>query len=212
METRVRFLLGLCGVVLCAYPASARDHKHDRDRREHAPCPPPPPSPPVPETHFDVSLLSVDVGSGSTPAVSRALAGTSNRGEQIAALREQAAGGVSIYRVAAGPTLRVKQGESAVRENDQDSVTKLPGSPVLPALRSRVITHPHLNVRCAEVIDLSVEQAPVGASWTGVGAASSLTFENGDTKLLSETVHPDGTRHLLYATVFFPEAISAPPR
>lgn len=140
----------------------------------------------------------MDADRAAVPAVSAFLAGVSNPKEQLAGLQARAKRGVPIFQFSGGQTLRVRQNATGTRDAD--------------ASRSRITAHPHLNAGCAEAVDFLVEQAPQDSSQTGIGTRVSLVFENGDTRLLSETARPDGTRHLLYATVFFPPCSATCPR
>ena len=158
---------------------------------------PPQPRPSKPNIIFDIQFLSIDAGRDAVPAVSAFLAANSNRDDQRAGLQARAKQGGPILQVSEGPTLRVKQDATGIRDLSTSVV--------------RVSAHPHLNARCAEAVDFIVEQAPPGASRPVTNAYISLVFENGDTKLLSDTARPDGTHHLLYATVFFPPALVPRP-
>ena len=72
-----------------------------------------------------------------------------------------------------------------------------PGSPFCKLLAAS----PYASSRTAPSCATSAR--PPCASPLGTNAYISLVFGNGDTKLLSDTARPDGTRHLVYATVFF---------
>ena len=176
----------MSGLLLSAFLPSFAS---GRDRYPKAPCPQPPPCPPAkPDRTYEISLIFVDADRAAVPAVSAFLAATSNSEEQRAGLRARAERGLRILQVSGGLTLRVPQ----------DAV----GTRVSEAAQTRVTIHPHLNADCAEAFDFIVE--PSVQSLTRTGARRSLVFENGDTKLLNEADRPDGTRRLLYATVFFP--------
>jgi len=190
------------------------------DRRPTAPRPQPSPQPPrprrlppcrrtplprstpdrtaKPDRTFEITITSVDADRTAVPAASAVLAGTSNREEQLAGLQAQAKRGVRILQVSDGPILRVSQDSTGTRDS---GVTRI-----------RVTAHPHLNAECAEAVDFVVEQAAQGTPWTGIGTQISLAFENGDTRLLSETIRPDGAHHLIYATVFFSPRLVPRPR
>ena len=133
-------------------------------------------------------MIFVDADRAAVPAVSAFLAATSNSEEQRAGLLARVERGLRILPVSGGLTLRVPQ----------DAV----GTRVSEATLTRITIHPHLNADCAGAFDFIVE--PSAQSLTRTGARRSLVFENGDTKLLNETDRTDGTRRLLYATVFFP--------
>ena len=173
-------------------------HEH-RGRRLPPYCPPPAAYVPAkPDISFDIRLLSVDTGRDAVPSVSAFLAATSNPDDQRAGLQARAKPGGSVLRTSGGYTLHVKQDATGLRDLS---------APVL-----RVSAHPHLDARGAEAVDFIVEQAPADASPLRTNAYVSLVFDNGDTKLLSDTARPDGTRHLIYATVFFPPRPVPRPR
>lgn len=123
------------------------------------------------------------------PSLSAFLAATSNPDDQRAGLKARAKPGSPFLQTSGSVTLHVKQDATGLRD--------------LGASDIRVSVHPHLDARGAEAVDFIVEQAPTGASRPVTNAYVNLVFDNGDTKLLSDTARPDGTRHLVYATVFF---------
>ena len=151
-----------------------------------------------PDRTYEISLVFVDADRAAIPAVSAFLAATSNSEEQRAGLQARVKRGGPILHISEGPALRVRQDATVLRD--------------LSAPDVRVSAYPHLNAQCAEAVDFIVEQAPPGGSRPVTNAYISLVFENGDTKLLSDTARPDGTRHLLYATVFFPTRPAPCPR
>ena len=169
-----------------SHPQQPQSHpdRHEHHGRWRPPyCPPPAAYVPAkPNISFDIQLLSVDAGRADVSALSAFLAVTSNPDDQRAGLQARAETSSSL-------TLRVKQDGTGLRE--------------LGASAMRVSAHPHLDARGGEAVDFIVEQAPAGASPLRTNAYVSLVFDNGDTRLLSDTARPDGTRHLVYATVFF---------
>jgi len=143
-----------------------------------------------PNTSFEIHLLSVDAGRDAVPSVSAFLAATSNPDDQRSGLQARAKPGGTILQFSGGFTLRVKQDASGLHD--------------LSASAMRLSAHPHLDARGAEAVDFIVEQASPGASRPNTNAYVSLAFDNGETRLLSDTARLDRIRHLLYATVFFP--------
>ncbi len=178
-------------------PQSHPDRHEHRERREPPYCPPPAAYVPVkPDISFEIRLLSLDAGQADVPAVSAFLAATSNPDEQRAGLQARAKPGGPVLQTSGGQTLNVKQDATGLRD--------------LGASALRVSAHPHLDARGAEAVDFIVEQTPAGKPPLRTNAYVSLVFDNGDTKLLSDTARPDGTRRLVYATVFFPPCSSHP--
>ena len=145
-----------------------------------------------PDWAFEIRITRIDVGDAGLPVVSTILASSSNRDDQLAGLRAQAKRGASIFQVSCGPTLRVAQDVIGAREDGQG------------AARLSVTARPHLNVEGSEVVDVALEQPTVDGNSAGLSLRNSLVFENGDTKLLGETVRTNGVRRRFYATVFFP--------
>ena len=172
-------------------PPQAHSDRHEhRERREPPYCPPLGASVRVkPNIGFEIQLLSVDAGRADVPALSAFLATTSNPDEQRVGLQARVEPGSPILPAPTSLILRVKQDSTCLRE--------------LGASALRVSAHPHLDARGGEAVDFIVEYAPAGAPHLRTNAYVSLVFGNGDTKLLSDTARPDGTRHLVYATVFF---------
>ena len=143
-----------------------------------------------PNISFEIHLLSVDAGRDAVPSVSAFLAATSNPDDQRSGLQARAKPGGTILQFSGGFTLRVKQDATGLHD--------------LSASAMRLSAHPHLDARGAEAVDFIVEQASPGASRPNTNAYVSLAFDNGETRLLSDTARLDRIRHLLYATVFFP--------
>lgn len=171
-------------------PQAHPDRHEHRGRREPPYCPPVSADVPVkPNIGFEIQLLSIDAGRDAAPSLSAFLAATSNLDEQRTGLQARTKLGGPVLQAPVGLTLRVKQDSTGLRD--------------LGASAMRVSAHPHLDARGGEAVDFIVEQAPAGASALRTNAYVSLVFDNGDTKLLSDTARPDGTRHLVYATVFF---------
>lgn len=171
-------------------PQSHQVRHERRPRREPPYCPPLGASVRVkPNIGFEIQLLSVDSGRADVSAMSAFLAATSNPDEQRAGLQARAKPGGPVLPAPTSLTLRVKQDATGLRD--------------LGASALRVSAHPHLDARGGEAVDFIVEYAPAGAPQLRTNAYVSLVFGNGDTKLLSDTARPDGTRHLVYATVFF---------
>jgi len=174
-------------------PQQPQSHpdRHEHRGRWRPPYRPPPAAyvPVKPNIGFEIQLLSVDAGRADVSALSAFLAATSNPDEQRAGLQARAKPGGPALPAPMSLTLRVRQDATGLRE--------------LGASAMRVSAHPHLDARGGEAVDFIVEYAPAGAPQLRTNAYLSLVFGNGDTKLLSDTARPDGTRHLVYATVFF---------
>jgi len=174
-------------------PQQPQSHpnRHEHRGRWRPPyCPPPTAYVPVkPNIGFEIQLLSVDAGRDAVPSLSAFLAATSNPDDQRAGLQARTKPGGPVLQTSGSITLHVKQDATGLRD--------------LGAAVMRVSAHPHLDAGGAEAVDFIVEQASPGASRLVTNAYVNLIFDNGDTKLLSDTARPDGTRHLLYATVFF---------
>ena len=204
-NARVAFSLLLLPAVLALIPAAVTAHDTRPCRPFHALLQ----RPPKPDRNFEVRVMRVDAGDAAAPLVAAALASASNREDQVDHLREEVRHGAPVLRIVYYPTVGARQNDVKTSRQELLREARLAqsGPELMPATRSRVTAHPRLTAWGKEIVEISIEQVPVGVAWDGQVFHMGFVFENGDTNLLNDTRAPDGTHHLLYATVFYPPSV-----